>query len=124
MKERLITLPKDEFDQIEQELKALQETVKSKTITAIIKRNWADCENYYSGMDLLHVGTRVEFITGTDENKIIEDLSEEVKNLRNLSEVFKKRMHQQNIDFLNLRDEKIKNESWKDLPWWKRLFPE
>jgi len=124
MTERLITLPKAEFDQMEQELKALKETVKSKTVTAIIKRDWGDWENLYSGMDSLRVGIKVEFITGTDENKVIEDLSEEVKSLRNLTEVLKKRMHQQNIDFINLRDEKIKSESWKDLSWYKRLFVE
>jgi len=42
-----VILSKLEYDEMEQELNALRETAKSKTVTAIIRNNWYDSTKYH-----------------------------------------------------------------------------
>ena len=117
--EKQVILSKVEYDEMEQELKALKETVKGKTATVIMRYNWYDSESCYPGMYRLPVGTRVEYIMGVDENKIIEELSEEVKKLKKENEEQQQQVQTFRSDYWKLKDE---GESWKNLPWYKRLF--
>ena len=121
MKEKQVILSKIEFDEMEQELKALRETVESKRITAIFRRDWYDTQGSYPGMYTLPVGVRVEFIMGVDENKVIEDLSNEIKNLKKDIQDYKKNISNLDGELWILKDENKQN-SWKKLPWHKRLF--
>jgi len=118
MKEKQIILSKVEFDEMEEELKALRETVVSKTVTTIFRRNWYD-ENHYPGQYILPVGTRIEFVMGADEDKILEEMGAEIETLRGDNKVYQERISEQSIELYNLKND---NNSWKRLPWYKRLF--
>ncbi len=119
MKEKQVILSKIEFDEMEQELKALRETVESKRITVIFRRDCYDTENIYPGMYTCPVGSRVEFIMGVDENKVVEDLSNELKHLKKDNEDYKQRVFSLDRELWRLKDE---SNTWKNLPWHKRLF--
>jgi FtsZ-binding cell division protein ZapB len=56
---------------------------------------------------------------GVDENKIIEELSEEVKKLKKENEEQQRQVQTFQSDYWKLKDE---GELWKNLPWYKRLF--
>lgn len=118
MIEKQIILSKVEFDEMEQELKALKETVESKTVTTIFRRNWYD-ENTYSGQYMIPVGTRIEFVMGSDVDKILEEFADEIETLRGDNKAYQERVSEQSI---KLHDLKCQNNSWKRLPWHKRLF--
>ena len=118
MIEKQIILSKVEFEEMEQELKALKETVASKTVTTIFRRNWYD-ENTYSGQYMIPVGTRIEFVMGSDVDKILEEFADEIETLRGDNKAYQERVSEQSI---KLYDLKCQNNSWKRLPWHKRLF--
>ena len=118
MKEKQIILSKVEFDEMEEELKALRETIASKTVTTIFRRNWYD-ENHYPGQYMLPVGTRIEFVMGADEDKILEEMGAEIETLRGDNKTYQEMLHNQSKELYELKD---KNYSWKRLPWYKRLF--
>ena len=118
MKEKQIILSKVEFDEMEEELKALRETVASKTVTTIFRRNWYD-ENHYPGQYMLPVGTRIEFVMGADEDKILEEMGAEIETLRGDNKSYQEMLHNQSKELYELKD---KNDSWKRLPWHNRLF--
>ena len=118
MKEKQIILSKVEFDEMEQELKALRETVASKTVTTIFRRNWYD-ENTYPGQYMIPVGTRIEFVMGIDVDKILEEFADEIETLRGDNKVYQERISEQSIELYKLKND---NNSWKRLPWYKRLF--
>jgi len=118
MKEKQIILSKVEFDEMEEELKALRETVASKTVTTIFRRNWYD-ENHYPGQYMLPVGTRIEFVMGADEDKILEEMGAEIETLRGDNKAYQEMLHNQSKELYELKD---KNDSWKRLPWHNRLF--
>ena len=115
MREKQVILSKVEYDEMEQELNALRETVKSKTVTAIFKNNSYDNTKYYTGMWSIPIGTQIEYVMGVDENEIIKDMSEEITKLRKENE-------EQQITMVQLRSDfrKLKNEN--DSSWYKRLF--
>jgi|694.fasta_scaffold43990_11 hypothetical protein len=118
MRDKQIILSKVEFDEMEEELRALRETVASKTVTSIFRRNWHD-ENIYPGQYMMPVGTRIEFVIGSDEDKIIKELATEIETLRADNEAYKERTFNQSRELYELKD---KNDSWKSLPWHKKLF--
>ena len=118
MKEKQIILSKVEFDEMEQELKALRETVASKTVTTIFRRNWYD-ENTYPGQYMIPVGTRIEFVMGIDVDKILEEFADEIETLRGDNKAYQERVSEQSIELFNLKND---NNSWKRLPWYKILF--
>lgn len=118
MKEKQIILSKVEFDEMEQELKALRETVASKTVTTIFRRNWYD-ENTYPGQYMIPVGTRIEFVMGIDVDKILEEFADEIETLRGDNKAYQERVSEQSIELFNLKND---NNSWKRLSWYKRLF--
>ena len=118
MKEKQIILSKVEFDEMEEELKALRETVASKTVTTIFRRNWYD-ENHYPGQYMLPVGTRIEFVMGSDVDKILEEFAAEIETLRGYNKVYQERISEQSRELYDLKSQ---NNSWKKLPWYKRLF--
>ena len=121
MKEKQIILSKTEFDELEQELLALRETVKSKTITTIFRHNWYDTTNAAFNKYEYHipVGTQVVFVIGTDENQVIKELSEDIDNLKKENKEYKERVFSLDKEMWRLKDE---SNSWKNLPWYKRLF--
>ena len=119
MKEKQIILSKIEFDELEQELLALRETVKSKTITTIFRHNWYDATQYHPSLYHIPVGTQVEFVIGTDENQVIKELSEDIDNLKKENKEYKERVFSLDKEMWRLKDE---CNSWKNLPWYKRLF--
>ena len=114
-----VILSKLEYDEMEQELNALRETAKSKTVTAIIKHNWYDTTQYHPGLYHIPVGSRIEFVIGADENQVIKELSEELENVRKENKEYKERVFSLDREMWGLKD---KNNSWKNLPWYKRLF--
>jgi hypothetical protein len=118
MKEKQIIISKVEFDEMEEELKALKETVASKTVTTIFRRNWYD-ENHYPGQYVLPVGTRIEFVMGCDDDKILEEMGAEIETLRGDNKSYQEMLHNQSKELYEL---KIQNNTWKKLPWYKRLF--
>ena len=118
MKEKQIILSKVEFDEMEQELKALRETVASKTVTTIFRRNWYD-ENTYPGQYMIPVGTLIKFVMGSDEDKILEEFAAEIETLRGDNKAYQERVSEQSIELYRLKND---NNSWKRLPWYKRLF--
>lgn len=118
MKEKQIILSKVEFDEMEQELKALRETVASKTVTTIFRRNWYD-ENTYPGQYMIPVGTRIEFVMGIDVDKILEEFADEIETLRGDNKAYQERVSEQSRELFNLKND---NNSWKRLSWYKRLF--
>ena len=118
MKEKQIILSKVEFDEMEQELKALRETVASKTVTTIFRRNWYD-ENTYPGQYMIPVGTQIEFVMGSDVDKILEEFAAEIETLRGDNKVYQERISEQSIELYKLKND---NNSWKRLSWYKRLF--
>ena len=118
MLEKQILLSKVEFDEMEQELKALRETVKSKTVTTIFRRNWYD-ENTYPGQYMISVGTRIDFVLGSDDDKILEEFAAEIETLRGDNKAYQERVSEQSRELYNLKND---NNSWKRLPWYKRLF--
>jgi hypothetical protein len=119
MMEKQVILSKIEFDEMEQELSALKETVESKTITVITKYDWYSTEKYNYSAYRVPIGTRLEFIMGVDENEIIKELSDEIESLRKENDEYKSRVHTMGKEMWDLRDEK---NSWKKLPWYRRLF--
>lgn len=120
MKEKQIILSKVEFDEMEQELKALKETVESKTVTSIFRRNRYDQSiNYFPGQYMLGVGTQIEFVMGSDVDKILEEFAAEIETLRGDNKVYQERISEQSIELYKLKND---NNSWKRLPWHKRLF--
>ena len=119
MKEKQIILSKFEFDEMEQELKALKETVESKTVTSIFRRNWYDQSINFPGQYMLPVGTRIEFVMGSDVDKILEEFGAEIETLRGDNKAYQERISEQSIELYNLKND---NNSWKRLPWHKRLF--
>jgi hypothetical protein len=120
MLEKQILLSKVEFDKMEQELTALKETVKSKTITTIFKHNWCDATKYYLTYSSHYVvGTQIEFIMGVDENEVLKSLSENIDHLEKENGEYKERVGAMVREMWDLRD---KSNSWKSLPWYKRLF--
>ena len=120
MLKKQILLSKVEFDEMEQELTALRETVKSKTVTTIFRPNWSNANQYYSGF-LSHyvVGTQIEFIMGADENEVLKNLSEKIDLLEKENGEYKERVGAMVREMWDLKD---KSNSWKSLPWYKRLF--
>jgi predicted RNase H-like nuclease (RuvC/YqgF family) len=56
---------------------------------------------------------------GVDENKVVEDLSNELKNLKKDNEDYKQRVFSLDRELWRLKDE---SNTWKNLPWHKRLF--
>jgi cell division protein FtsB len=120
MLEKQILLSKVEFDEMEQELTALRETVKSKTVTTIFRSNWHNPNQYYSGF-LSHyvVGTQIEFIMGSDENEVLKNLSEKIDLLEKENGEYKERVYTLDREIWRLKDN---SNSWKSLPWYKRLF--
>ena len=118
MKEKQIILSKVEFDEMEQELKALRETVASKTVTTIFRRNWCD-ENTYSGQYMIPVGTVIKFVMGSDEDKILEEFAAEIETLRGDNKAYQERVSEQSRELYELKND---NNSWKRLSWYKRLF--
>ena len=118
MKEKQVILSKVEFDEMEQELKALRETVASKTVTTIFRRNWYD-ENTYPGQYMIPVGTLIKFVMGSDEDKILEEFAAEIETLRGDNKSYQERVSEQSIEIFNLKND---NNSWKRLSWYKRLF--
>jgi len=118
MKEKQIIISKIEFDEMEQELKALKETVESKTVTSIFRRNWYD-ENTYPGQYMIPVGTRIEFVMGIDVDKILEEFADEIETLRGDNKAYQERVSEQSRELFNLKND---NNSWKRLSWYKRLF--
>ena len=103
---------------MEQELKALRETVASKTVTTIFRRNWYD-ENTYPGQYMIPVGTRIEFVMGIDVDKILEEFADEIETLRGDNKAYQERVSEQSIELFNLKND---NNSWKRLSWYKILF--
>ena len=116
-----VILSKLEYDEMEQELNALRETVKSKTITTIFRHNWYDTTKYHSDAYHVPVGSRIEFVIGADENQVIKELSEELENVRKENKEYKERVFSLDREMWELKDE---SNSWKNLPWYKRLFVE
>jgi len=119
MKEKQIIISKIEFDEMEQELKALKETVESKTVTSIFRRNWYDQSIDFPGRYMLPVGTRIEFVMGSDVDKILEEFAAEIETLRGDNKVYQERVSEQSKELYELKND---NNSWKRLPWYKRLF--
>ena len=119
MKEKQIILSKVEFDEMEQELKALRETVVSKTVTSIFRRNWYDQSINFPGQYMLPVGTRIEFVMGSDVDKILEEFADEIETLRGDNKAYQERVSEQSIELYELKND---NNSWKKLPWHNRLF--
>ena len=105
---------------MEQELTALRETVKSKTVTTIFRHNWSDAKQYYP-VYVSHyvVGTQIEFIMGADESEVLKSLSEKIDFLEKDNREYNKRVGTMGREMRDLRDG---NNSWKSLPWYKRLF--
>ena len=120
MLEKQILLSKVEFDKMEQELTALRETVKSKTVTTIFRHNWSDAKQYYP-VYVSHyvVGTQIEFIMGADESEVLKSLSEKIDLLGKENREYNERVNRMGREMRDLRDG---NNSWKSLPWYKRLF--
>ena len=96
---------------MEQELNALRETVKSKTITTIFRHNWYDTTQYIPGGYHIPVGTQVEFVIGTDENQVIKELSEDIDNLKKENKEYKERVFSLDKEMWRLKDE---SNSWKN----------
>jgi hypothetical protein len=119
MKEKQIILSKVEFDEMEQELKALRETVASKTVTSIFRRNWYDQSINFPGQYMLPVGTRIEFVMGSDDDKILEEFAAEIETLRGDNKAYQERVSEQSRELYELKNN---NNSWKRLSWYKRLF--
>lgn len=116
MKEKQVILSKVEYDEMEQELNALRETVKSKTVTAIFKNNYYDTtKQHYIGMWSIPVGTQIEYVMGVDENEIVKDMSEEITKLRKENEEQQQQVQKLRSDYLKLKYE-------NDSSWYKRLF--
>ena len=65
------------------------------------------------------VGSRIEFVIGADENQVIQELSEELENVRKENKEYKERVFSLDREMWELKDE---SNSWKNLPWYKRLF--
>ena len=116
-----VILSKLEYDEMEQELNALRETAKSKTVTAIIRNNWYDSTKYHPSVYHVPVGSQIEFVIGADENQVIQELSEELENVRKENKEYKERVFSLDREMWELKDE---SNSWKNLPWYKRLFVE
>ena len=114
-----VILSKLEYDEMEQELNALRETAKSKTVTAIIRNNWYDSTKYHPSVYHVPVGSRIEFVIGADENQVIQELSEELENVRKENKEYKERVFSLDREMWGLKDE---SNSWKNLSWYKRLF--
>jgi hypothetical protein len=120
IREKQVILSKVEYDEMEQELNALKETVKSKTVTAIFKNNSYDTtKQHYIGMWSIPIGTQIEYVMGVDENEIVKDMSEEITKLRKENEEQQQQVQKLRSDYLKL---KYEGESWKNLLWYKRLF--
>lgn len=120
MLEKQILLSKVDFDKMEQELTALRETVKSKTVTTIFKHNWCGANQYYGRYSSHYVvGTQIEFVMGADESEVLKNLSEKIDLLEKENEEYRERVGKM---VREMRDLKDGNNSWKSLPWYKRLF--
>jgi hypothetical protein len=114
MSEKQVIMSKIEFDNMEKELDNLRKIVKDKTIS-IIRTPHYGWSNYSTCVD----GYIQQYVFGVDENKVVEDLSNEIKNLKKDNEDYKQRVFSLDNEMWRLKEE---SNAWKKLPWYKRLF--
>ena len=114
MSEKLVIMSKKEFDEMEKELDNLRKVVKSKSITKI-KVPHLGWNTAYSYID----SYEIEYIFGTEESEIVKELKEELDANKEVNSELSKTAS--NLELSNhwLKGEK---DSWKNLPWYKRLF--
>jgi chemotaxis protein histidine kinase CheA len=118
--EKQIIISKTEFDEMEQELNALRKIVDNNTITAIFRYNYPNNKPYKNyGSYRVPIGTSIEYILDANEHIIIEDLTEEVDNLRVINTELQEELTRVYENFSNHR---LEQGNWKFLPWYKRLF--
>jgi hypothetical protein len=122
MKDRKIILSKDEFDKMEQELKASRELIKSRTLGIIVRKNWFsdlvyDAKSQHSAR--YDVGEHISFILGCDGNTIARQMSYEINNLQGQIYILQEKLSDTEQE-LNYAKSKIL--TWMQLPWYKRLF--
>lgn len=114
MSEKQVIMSKVEFDKMEEELTNLRKIVKDKTIS-IIKTPHLGWHNYHTYVD----SYIQQYVFGVDEDEVVKSLAEELDQVRkDRDESYKK------ISNLELSNRWLKEEkdSWKNLPWYKRLF--
>lgn len=114
MKEKQVILLKSEFDSMEEELNNLRKVVEDKTISIIKTPNL----NWNGGYG--YVDSYIQqYVFGVKESQVINDLKEELERVRKETEEYKQRVFLLDREVWRLKDE---STSWKNLPWYKRLF--
>ena len=114
--EKTITMSKKEFDDMTEELTALRETVKSKTITTIIRPNYY---YYDENCRTIKGGYRLEFVMGSDDNNVVTALTDEITTLKKSDDA---KLTLIETMLTEITDLKNSADTWKTLPWYKRLF--
>ena len=110
-----VILEKMEYDLMEQELKNLREVVESRTVVKINKPR----PNYMYMGTTVQYSDETQYVFGTETQHIVSELSKEIEELREKNKTFMDRIFDLDKHNYKLIDEK---DSWKKLPWYKRLF--